>query len=1446
MKTIKRLGSMMLAVLLLFTTVFVLFPERAHALFDQTKASQYYITVMIADPDNATCCTNSEGYIVITTKKQNGQDGPVWWAKVNAEDWDVEDGVAYYTYGCNGKQTRDQAAKNVKPIEGFPTEIKFLKSKDPNSTDYIQCNNWFHNTIVNIGVYVSCDPGYVNNNRHAVYTGHEEVKIHGYFTKKKTIDYANKKPRPVSCTFIEGPSEIRIPKSGTASYQYSVNVYDQYYVKWYDNNDGTNWSLNTGLTSKHVSVDKKGKLTISADAAYYGNIGEDFEMILYSGLMWETQTSMPNCRMYITVKPPLFDYVYRDVNGNVDSTRRGGSVKIGYNMNNFWHSVPDPTLPNENPNHYRFVRWEKYPAEKTVYQDFYFKPLFETTHVWDQTSSVGRSCTKTQTRNYKCRYCSETRTETVPASGHVWARGDYANGKVTLSCQYCNAHETYDVPAANRPSEEGLTAVCGSTLSEVSLPSGWRWSNPSQTVGNVGTNNKVALYNYRNSDNVMVLLPVNVTPATLDSSLVLNNWTYGNRANTPVVTGNTVNAPVSFLYKPLGAADSQYSSQVPVNAGRYTVKAVFGQSGNYNVASSTADFEILKRAVTVKADDTSKVFNTSDPSLTATVKGLAEGDTPDVIRYALSRSAGEAEGTYAITPSGAAVQGNYAVTYETGTFKIVPTTKYPATVVKGSGSGNYEEGVTVSVKADPPAAGMVFDRWVSDDVTFADATAVNTTFKMTAKSATVTATYVKEKTDPVLTDQIVSVDGLVYDGTAKALVSPGKATGGTVLYALGTSAGATELYSESVPLRTDAGTYYIWYKVKGDNDHKDLAPRCVTAIIAKRDITVNGIKAMDKHYDGDEKAVLNFKEAVLNGKVGSDELTVTATGLFSDATPGDKKTVLITGLKLGGKDAKNYKLAANGQQTSAVATIAANDLNIVATDYNGEYDGQSHSIFAYSELSGVKITYSETENGTYSEKSPEYTEPGHYIVYFKAEKEGEDPVYGAKTINIEKKDLSSPKSAETAVVDELAYDGTPKKPEITEKVGNTTLTDGVDYEITYEGIWPTVYERSAEPPTQGGEYKAIISYKGNYTGEKEVSFTVNGDPEQAEREAQAEKPKPVDPAEEQADPDNPAEEVPDKPAPAEPYKVISTEGLDAVKKAVSADEEPGSEVELELNVSPKGEFFASAGKMPENKVISRLIEEKYANEPDVRVDSFDVSILKLIGGVERGNLTETGEAIEVGMGYDFAGKKNLSVTRDHETDGENFTTVLTELSEKPSAPYPDNSFYADRINNRMYLYSSLYSTYSVIYSAYTEEASAPAEPVIPDVKVYRLFNPKTGAHFYTANKAEYESLIKASYDDEGIAWSVPERSSAPVYRTFDAQRTGEHVFTLSKAEKEELVAKGWTDEGIAFYADESKTRAVHRLVDERTGISHYTADEGEIKALIAAGWTDEGVTFNVR
>ena len=101
-----------------------------------------------------------------------------------------------------------------------------------------------------------------------------------------------------------------------------------------------------------------------------------------------------------------------------------------------------------------------------------------------------------------------------------------------------------------------------------------------------------------------------------------------------------------------------------------------------------------------------------------------------------------------------------------------------------------------------------------------------------AAGAETTATLTVNKVDS--TAATVTANTLIYTGSAQALVTvTGEATGGTMQYALGTKDAATEEYTTSIPTATNAGTYYVWYKVAGDENHNDTNPACVEVTINK-------------------------------------------------------------------------------------------------------------------------------------------------------------------------------------------------------------------------------------------------------------------------------------------------------------------------------------------------------------------------------------------------------------------------------------------------------------------------------------------------------------------------------------------------------------------------------------------------------------------------------------
>ena len=201
---------------------------------------------------------------------------------------------------------------------------------------------------------------------------------------------------------------------------------------------------------------------------------------------------------------------------------------------------------------------------------------------------------------------------------------------------------------------------------------------------------------------------------------------------------------------------------------------------------------------------------------------------------------------------------------------------------------------------------------------------------------------------------------LTYTGVEQALVSAGTASGGVMQYVIGTDRETAPVsgYSEAIPTAKNAGTYYVWYKVAGDSDHSDTDAVCVTVTISPKSVTVSGLTAADKEYDGTTSATFVSTGATFTGKTENDTLTVTGTAAFADANAGDSKTVNFTGLTLGGDSAGNYVLSATtatgtGKITQKPVTVTAAAQSVAL---NGSIDAGVTKATLTGALSGHTLT----------------------------------------------------------------------------------------------------------------------------------------------------------------------------------------------------------------------------------------------------------------------------------------------------------------------------------------------------------------------------------------------------------------------------------------------------------------------------------------------------------
>ena len=242
----------------------------------------------------------------------------------------------------------------------------------------------------------------------------------------------------------------------------------------------------------------------------------------------------------------------------------------------------------------------------------------------------------------------------------------------------------------------------------------------------------------------------------------------------------------------------------------------------------------------------------------------------------------------------------------------------------------------------------------------------------------------------------------------------------------------------------------------------------VTVTVNPKAVTVSGITAKDKVYDGNTDAVLDYSEVTLDGVLGNDTLTVTATGTFESADVGEQK-VIISGFKLDGDSAANYVPATEGSQRETTATITAKQITVSITPNGGTYGSV---IAAAAVLSGVvdgetvPVTLTYTGNGYNSTTVP--TNAGSYTVtasiadsnYVLTGKTTANFVIGPKSI----------KDAKVVLGKGLIANGA----EQTQTVEKVLL---YDKEIPADSY--TVTDNTATAP---GKYTLTITAKGNYTG----------------------------------------------------------------------------------------------------------------------------------------------------------------------------------------------------------------------------------------------------------------------------------------------------------------------------------------------------------------------------
>lgn len=424
----------------------------------------------------------------------------------------------------------------------------------------------------------------------------------------------------------------------------------------------------------------------------------------------------------------------------------------------------------------------------------------------------------------------------------------------------------------------------------------------------------------------------------------------------------------TFEYKRTDEDDTAYTAEAPKNVGKYTIRITTAETDTFKAASSTMEFEIQPKEVTIS--DVKVADKTYDGTTNATITNagtLSVNYDGDNLAIVIGKAAYDNKnvGTdKAVSFTGFELSGSAAGNYKLITQPADTTADITAKEITINGA--TVEGSKVydgTVEAKITNAGTLSDNYDGENLTIVAGSAVYDNKNVgTGKAVTFTGfalagdaagnyTLASQPADTAadITVKEITINGAaveasrIYDGTTDAKI---------------TNAGAPSVNYDGENLKVAAGkaaydnknvgkgkaVTFTGFALEGDaaaNYKLTAQPDAVTA-----DITVKEIKIVDtavetsKIYDGSPDAKITEK-GTFDGLIDGDKVDiVTGKAAYDDKNVGNGKTVAFYNFALSGDDAANYVLAA--QPANTTASISAKELTISDLKVKDkQYDGKN-------------------------------------------------------------------------------------------------------------------------------------------------------------------------------------------------------------------------------------------------------------------------------------------------------------------------------------------------------------------------------------------------------------------------------------------------------------------------------------------------------------------------
>lgn len=492
--------------------------------------------------------------------------------------------------------------------------------------------------------------------------------------------------------------------------------------------------------------------------------------------------------------------------------------------------------------------------------------------------------------------------------------------------------------------------------------------------------------------------PLTVTLSNSGVTKIYDNTTVAPSGFTPAFSlGNLISgdaaAAINYVSALFNDADVADASKLTV--GGLSIASITGSNG-----SLVTDYSISS-SVDVAASITPK------PIVVSGILGedkIYDGTTTASIDISSMSLSGIISGDDVSVTSITALFGNKNV----GTDKVVTLS---APVFGGTDSGNYSitpqssatadinvksitvQGITTAdkvydgtISAVDDVSGLTFNGIVSgDNLTAADTTGVFSSRNVDSDKTVILsdtsyggtdvgnynitdqATSVADVTKKSITISGVTAADKVYDGSASAVVDLSGVTfdgivSGDNLTAADTTGEFDKKNGGADKAVTLSGTNYSGSDV-GNYSFTDQS--LTTADVTQKSITVSGIAASNKVYDGGTTTFVDLSGITFAGIVSGDDLTATdGLGTFDNKNVGANKAITLSGTNYGGTDVGNYLI---NDQTASTASITPKQVTVsglAAEDRS--YNGNQTSTIGHDGLNvaGLVVGDDVTTSGT--------------------------------------------------------------------------------------------------------------------------------------------------------------------------------------------------------------------------------------------------------------------------------------------------------------------------------------------------------------------------------------------------------------------------------------------------------------------------------------------------